>query len=292
MIGGREIDIGEARLHVHDGGLCTALPPIVLEAGNGSILQTWSGIEQALVEHTRVLAYERAGIGRSSAPCDGVLSAAVARRLDALLEASKLEGRVILVGHSLGGLFMRYYAATRPGRVAGLVLLDTTPQDFPFPRFFTLKPAVLMWLLHGLARVGLLDKLVQRLKAKGKASDLSVELVDAIGRPRHVKTVLEEISALETIQAEVAALALARATPVPTLTISAGKHDPRISPSHAEHFRRSHEAIAAAGAAPYSRHHRFEEGTHMSMLTEPANATRVAALILDFARQIAPGLPA
>ena len=290
MIGDREIDIGEARLHVHDGGLCTALPPIVLEAGNGSILQTWSGIEQALVAHTRVLAYERAGIGRSSAPRGGVLSAAVARRLDALLDASKLEGRVILVGHSLGGLFMRYYAATRPGRVAGLVLLDTTPQDFPFPRFFTLKPAVLMWLLHGLARVGLLDKLVQRLKAKGKASDLSVELVDAIGRHRHVKTVLEEISALETIQAEVAALA--PATPVPTLTISAGKHDPRISPSHAEHFRRSHEAIAAAGAAPYSRHHRFEEGTHMSMLTEPANAKRVAALILDFARQIAPGASA
>ena len=285
MIEDREVDIGEARLHVHDGGACAALPPIVLEAGNGSILQTWSGIEQALVEHTRVLAYERAGIGRSSAAVDGVLSAPVARRLDALLDAVKLQGRVILAGHSLGGLFMRYYAATRPERVAGLVLLDTTPQDLPFPRCFTLKPALLMWLLHGLARVGLLDKLVQRLKAKGKASDLSVELVDAIGRRRHVKTVLEEISALETIQAEVAALA--PSPPVPTLTISAGKHDPRISSAHAENFRRSHEAIAAAGLAPYSRHHRFEEGTHMSMLTEPANAQRVAALILDFARQIA-----
>ncbi|WP_428310741.1 alpha/beta fold hydrolase [Hydrocarboniphaga sp.] len=285
MIEDRHIDVGAQRLHAHIGGVDGALPTIVLEAGGGSILPTWSGVEQALAAQTRVLSYERAGIGESSGPVDSVSAAAVARRLDTLLEASDIRGPLILVGHSLGGLYMRYYAQTRADRVAGLVLLDTTPQDLPFARFFTVKPTLVLWLLHGLARVGVLQWLVKSLTPSGKTAELSAEHLAALSRFRHVKTVLGEIGALRQIQAEVTALPPALA--LPTLTISAGRHDKRIKPAQAEHFRRSHEQLAERGAAPFSHHQRMQDATHMSMLTDPSQAAIVAATILDFARQLA-----
>ena len=44
--------------------------------------------------------------------------------LHALLETAAVPGPYVLVGHSLGGLFVRLYAATYPDEVAGLVLVD------------------------------------------------------------------------------------------------------------------------------------------------------------------------
>jgi pimeloyl-ACP methyl ester carboxylesterase len=285
MIETRHIVVGKQRLHAHIGGVAGPLPSIVLEAGGGSILQTWSALETALASQTQVLSYERAGIGASSGPVDSVLASVVTQRLDALIKATDIRTPVILVGHSLGGLYMRYFAATRPELVAGLVLLDTTPEDLPFPRFYRVTPTLLLWLLHGLARIGLLQWLVRRLQKPGKAAALSGEHLAALGRFSHVKTVLTEIGALRKIQAEVAALPPSAA--IPMLTISAGRHGHRVTPDQIARFLDSHDQLAASGTEPHSRHHRMQDATHMSMLTDAAQAENAAALILEFAAQIA-----
>jgi pimeloyl-ACP methyl ester carboxylesterase len=44
--------------------------------------------------------------------------------LHALLQAAEIPGPYVLVGHSLGGLFARLYAATYPNEVVGMVLVD------------------------------------------------------------------------------------------------------------------------------------------------------------------------
>ena len=83
---------------------------------------------------TRVCAYERPG---TAALLDDALrpsrsdpvpiprtAPAVVADLHALLRAAGVPGPYVLVGHSLGGLFVRLYAATYPEEVAGLVLVD------------------------------------------------------------------------------------------------------------------------------------------------------------------------
>ena len=49
--------------------------------------------------------------------------------LHALLRAARVPGPYVLVGHSLGGLFVRLSAATYPDEVAGLVLVDSSHED-------------------------------------------------------------------------------------------------------------------------------------------------------------------
>jgi len=48
--------------------------------------------------------------------------------LDAVIDAASPQDPVVLAGHSLGGLIARLYLNARPGRVSGLVLLDSTPE--------------------------------------------------------------------------------------------------------------------------------------------------------------------
>ena len=284
LIEDRHLTVDGYRLHVHSGGMSGNLPTIVLEAGCGSTLLTWRTIEKALAAQTRVLAYERAGVGSSDCKVDSISATAVAQRLDSLLQATQTRTPVILVGHSLGGLYSRYFAATRPQQVAGLVLLDTTPQDLPFPRGYVWKPRIAMWLLHGLAKLGVIQPVAARLSRPGTDLVALRHQMETIGRFHHVRTVLMEIGALPSIQAEVAGLAPAAALPI--LTISAAGRTPGVTQDQYEAFRHSHDKLAAAGQAPHSRHLRLEGATHMSMLTDPQYASVVAAQVLEFAKQI------
>ena len=269
----RLLPLGKRSLHIHRGGTKTALPTIVLEAGAGCILQTWAPLEEALAPHATLLSYERAGVGTSSGPVDSIGAEAVAQRLTTLLAATETKTPVLLVGHSVGGLYSRYFAATRPELVAGLVILDATPEDHPFPRFYSVKPTVLMWLIYAAARIGLL-----------KRTKLSPAHLAAMARFRHIKSVLGEIAGLRQVQSEVAATKLPKNLPV--LALSAAL--PTLEPQHQrDHFHASHELIASTGSAPHSRHQRIEGATHMSMLTDEQHAKTVAELILEFAKRIA-----
>jgi pimeloyl-ACP methyl ester carboxylesterase len=49
--------------------------------------------------------------------------------LHTLLQAAKVPGPYVLVGHSLGGLFVRLYASEYPDQVDGMVLVDALPEQ-------------------------------------------------------------------------------------------------------------------------------------------------------------------
>lgn len=101
-------------------------PTIVLDAGAGNDGLTWAGIQPKLALHTQVCSYDRAGMGWSdpgSHPRDGDH---VATELHGLLAAAHIPLPVVLMGHSLGGLFIRNYAGHYPVEVAGLVFEDSS----------------------------------------------------------------------------------------------------------------------------------------------------------------------
>lgn len=123
---------------------------VVFENGSRAELEGWHAVIDGLRPKTgtterpsakpwALLAYNRPGIGRSEAterPRDGQQVVADLRQL---LQQQNLRPPYILVGHSLGGLYMQLYARQYPGEVGGLLLVDAVapgvikkPEDFPF----------------------------------------------------------------------------------------------------------------------------------------------------------------
>ncbi len=99
-------------------------PVVILDAGLGGSTLSWGKVQPKLASSFRVCAYDRAGMGFSDPgplPRD---TQHMADDLAALLTAAKLSPPYILVGHSLGGMSVRLFAAQHRQMVSGLVLVD------------------------------------------------------------------------------------------------------------------------------------------------------------------------
>ena len=90
----------------------------------------WDGILPALPEGFRTLAYDLPGHGDSAPPGGPVDLAALAGRLERLLDALGI-ARAALVGFSLGGMIVRRLAIDHPGRVGGLAILNSPHERDP-----------------------------------------------------------------------------------------------------------------------------------------------------------------
>lgn len=119
---GELVAMNGSRMHIHCTG--TGSPVVVMEAGATDISLSWAKVQPSVAEFTRVCAYDRLGYGWSD-PLDGQVTArTVTGRLHSLLGAANISPPYILVGHSLGGEYVRYYATRYPDEVAGIVLVD------------------------------------------------------------------------------------------------------------------------------------------------------------------------
>lgn len=98
-------------------------PEIVLVHGLGARSEQWLATARLLSRDHRVTLVDLPGHGESAMPRPFSLDAAAAS-LDVTLAAGGGEP-VVLVGHSLGGLVCAAEALAHPGRVRGLVLVET-----------------------------------------------------------------------------------------------------------------------------------------------------------------------
>lgn len=116
-------DVGGRRLFLR----CTGhgSPTVVFENG---LTSDWYHLQNALSGTTRVCSYDPAlqdGAFSHSDPAPTPRTGADrVGDLHRLLRIAGLRGRVVLAGHSNGGLFSLLYASRYPRQVAGLVLID------------------------------------------------------------------------------------------------------------------------------------------------------------------------
>jgi alpha/beta hydrolase fold len=119
-------DVGGYKLFINCTG--KGSPTVVLDIGLGGDGAVWFTVQRSAAKTLRVCSYDRAGRFRSdprpsSEPAPIKL---LVQELHVLLANAHVPPPYVLVGHSLGGLTMRYYTKTFPDEVVGLVMVDSS----------------------------------------------------------------------------------------------------------------------------------------------------------------------
>jgi pimeloyl-ACP methyl ester carboxylesterase len=118
-------------------------PVVVLESGLGQTRRHWLPIAKALARCMTVVVYDRSGNGDSPplrTPGRPVLAGEVANALLQQLQTRDIGGPFILVGHSIGGLYVQAFARNHPEETAGIVLIDAASPLEPPGAFVSTVP--------------------------------------------------------------------------------------------------------------------------------------------------------
>ncbi len=125
---GRIVEVEGRAVHIVETG--AGEPTVWLENGWLGLTLGWQPFQQMLAAHTRVCAYDRAGVAWSD-PSDSDRSAQnEADEFAALLDALGETDPVIILAWSGGGPVAQIFAADHPERVAGLILMDGIPPGY------------------------------------------------------------------------------------------------------------------------------------------------------------------
>ena len=156
---GQLVDIGNRKLHLH----CQGKGPVtvVLEDGLGPAGSlVWFKVQPSVAAFTRVCSYDRAGIMWSDPSPNDADPKQVAEDLHMVLAQADVQSPYVLVGASLGGIYVRAFADYYPDEVAGVVLVDSAHPEqeerFP-PSPVNLDPSpASLWLTRQYASMGIL----------------------------------------------------------------------------------------------------------------------------------------
>ncbi len=125
---GRAVDVGGHSLNIDCSG--SGSPAVILESGGGGYGgYGWRVVQTEVAKFARVCWYDRAGEGWSDPAPTARNSATIVHDLHELLQRAPVAGPYVLVGHSIGGEYIRVFTAKFPSEVAGVVFVDSTHPD-------------------------------------------------------------------------------------------------------------------------------------------------------------------
>jgi pimeloyl-ACP methyl ester carboxylesterase len=101
-------------------------PVVVFENGLAAQKEVWAEVASDIAKTHTVFMYDRPGQGASSSSNQPRSGSQIVEDLRSLLKSQHLQPPYVLVGHSLGALYMQLYARKYPQEVCGLVLVDST----------------------------------------------------------------------------------------------------------------------------------------------------------------------
>lgn len=126
----RFVQVDDCRFYVKLLGENTSKPTVVMDAGYGDFSKAWDSVIGDISSLAKVMVYDRAGLGKSEKSSNPRISSEMVKELKKLLVEANVNPPYILVGHSFGGVNMRMFATEYQHEVCGLVLIDSTPEDY------------------------------------------------------------------------------------------------------------------------------------------------------------------
>jgi pimeloyl-ACP methyl ester carboxylesterase len=124
---GRLVDIGSRRLHLYCVG--HGSPAVIVENGQSSFSMDWGLVQPGVAKITQVCTYDRAGYAWSErGPATGSVEQ-TSDDLHLLLRMAGVRSPYVMVGASIGALYVQGYQRRYPNEVVGLVLDDPAGEE-------------------------------------------------------------------------------------------------------------------------------------------------------------------
>lgn len=95
----------------------------------GCSFDEWHDVTESVSQSNRVIMFHRAGLGESEIGNEVRNTQTVVKEISEMIQLLKISEPVILVGHSYGGLCVQHFVKEHPGKVAGIILVDSTSVD-------------------------------------------------------------------------------------------------------------------------------------------------------------------
>jgi pimeloyl-ACP methyl ester carboxylesterase len=273
---GRLYDVDGRRLLLHRSG--SGGPAVVFAPGAGLIGLDYLNVHDRISRFTTSVLYDRAGTGWSDEIQLPRSAAEVTDELRALLRAAEIPAPYLLIGHSLGGVYVRRYAQRYPQEVAGLLFLDPAHEDYPA---HTPKLTLLGKLRMGLALVSVMPRfrrfygsMFRRMFAEWP--DPLREVVIEYHLKAWRKTLLEGKNLGSELLDEIR-----RGGPmpdVPLIVLSATGIDPFMAAFAPESYLRALNPAkhvmytSLAGSVPRGEHRALENAGHSTIHTDQPDA--------------------
>lgn len=120
------VDVGGYQLYTLTSG--TGNSTVVFEAGWGNGGKSWytNDIFSSVAQSNQVISYNRAGYSPSEFGDDPRDLIQLSAELHKIITEVSQNDKVILVGHSLGGAIIQYYAYEHPEKIKAILFIDPT----------------------------------------------------------------------------------------------------------------------------------------------------------------------
>jgi pimeloyl-ACP methyl ester carboxylesterase len=106
----RLVQVGTHKMFVNCAGKA-ADPTVILEAGTGDSSEVWNTVQEQVKKFARVCSCDRLGLGKSDKVAVLHTADEIVEDLHELLHAVPVPAPYVMVGHSIGGIYVRKYAA-------------------------------------------------------------------------------------------------------------------------------------------------------------------------------------
>jgi pimeloyl-ACP methyl ester carboxylesterase len=264
-------------------------PTVVFEAGAGVPSSLWRSTVDAVMEavdgQVTVVTYDRAGSAWSGPVQVAPTPEVVVAHLREALARQGLTGPYVLVGHSIGGHYVRAFAADHPDDVAGVVLVDPRHEDAVarLPALVEAQRATTRMLRWGVRlRPFGVTRLVHQ-RTDRLPADMATQLYALELHRDHLRGSLALGEALDQIDDHLARHATDLGD-IPVRIISAGyvPDDDPFADELAAVLDELHEAMTAMSTD--ATRNVIADADHLSILTDPVHARRLSthiAALLD-----------
>jgi pimeloyl-ACP methyl ester carboxylesterase len=272
---GYRFEVAGRRLSLHCSG--KGGPAVVFLPGAGLIGLDYLNIHNEVSKLTTAVIYDRAGTGGSDDIALPRKAADVAGELRELLNAAGVAPPYVLVGHSLGGAYIRRYAQLYPDQVAGLLFLDPAHEGYASMPGQSL-PAQIRQLLAMLPALVNMRRFYRPLFAA-----MYARWPDAVREPLvdyHLRSWRKSLQEAKNLQTEVLdEIRNGGALPdAPLIVLTAMGIDPFMAPFMAEPYLRELNACkeafytAFAKSVPHGENRLLQDAGHSTLHTDRPDA--------------------